>query len=144
VLDFGSDIEDPHGYAKSDPKLVDTVGPSRSLQKLRKELGGVSTQAVHQRVGRGTLLALPTSDRNFVYPTFQFVRVNGKITVKRGLLKMFKHMQTIDPWQIAVLLNTPAAPELAGRTPVEWEKDGGEIQELERLALKCADEWERA
>lgn len=143
VLKQGAGVESSHDYAVSDSTLVDTVGPSWSIGKLREELGGRSYQAVHQRVGRGTLLALPTSDGATVYPIFQFIRRNGMLKVKPGLIKMFKILQGQDPWQIAVSLNTPA-PELGGLSPVAWEQEQGDTEALERLAEAFVREWERS
>lgn len=143
VLEQGAGAERSHGYAISDSALVDTIGPSWSIGKLREELGGRSYQAVHQRVGRGTLLALPTSDGATVYPIFQFIRRNGMLIVKPGLIKMFKILQGQDPWQVAVSLNTPA-PELDGLSPVTWEKEHGDTDALEKLAETFVREWERS
>lgn len=141
VIEESRPVEDSHAYTTDGTALVDTVGPSWTIDKLRKELGGVSYQAVHQRVGRGTLLGLPTSDGVTVYPLFQFVRTNGKLTVRPGLLQMFKILKEQEPWQVAVLLNTPA-PELEDHTPVEWEKNGGDIEHLEQLATVLKQEME--
>lgn len=124
----------------SRPALVDLVGPSWSTKKVRAELGGVSAQAVHQRADRGTLWSLPTSDGSAVFPTFQFVRRNGRVETKPGLRAMFKILRGQDPWAVAVLLRTPAS-ELDGHSPVEWEKNGGGTEALEHLARALVREW---
>lgn len=136
----GGGVDDSHEHAVADSALVNAVGPSWSTRKLRNELGGVSSQAVHQRVARGTLWALPTREGTRVYPTFQFVRRHGKLLTKPKLQAMFKILQSQDPWQVAVLLNTPA-DELDGVSPVQWEKEGGRIGDLERLAHNLVREW---
>lgn len=136
----GGSVDDSHEHAVADSALVDTVGPSWSTKKVRDELGGVSSQAVHQRVARGTLWALPTSDGSRVFPTFQFVRRNGTLQTKSKLQAMFKILEGQDPWQVAVLLNTPAA-ELDGISPVDWEKQGGSVVDLERLAHNLVRQW---
>ena len=138
----GAGIDDPHAEALTDSALVDTVGPSWSTKKLRAELGGISPQAVHQRVARGTLWALPTSDGAAAFPTFQFVRRNGRLETKRGLQVMFKILRGEDPWAVAVLMQTPA-PELEGASPVEWERSGGSIDALEHLAHDVVHGWNR-
>lgn len=127
-------------HAVSDGALVDTVGPSWSSAKLRAELGDVTRQALHQRVQRGTLLALPTREGMSVYPVFQFIRRGGRIEVPAGLRAMFKVLQGQDPWTVAVALRTEA-PELGGATPVEWENRGGDASALEELAEAMLREW---
>lgn len=135
-------VDDSHAEAVADSALVDAVGPAWSTRKVRAELGGVSPQAVHQRVARGTLWALPTSDGSTVFPTFQFVRRNGRLETKRGLQAMFKILRAEDPWAVAVLMKTPA-PELGDTSPVEWERRGGSVDALERLAHDLVREWSR-
>lgn len=137
-----AEIDDAHDAALADSSLVDAVGPSWSTRKVRAELGGVSPQAVHQRVARGTLWALPTSDGATVYPTFQFVRRNGRVETKAGLRAMFTILRGQDPWAVAVLLTTPAQ-ELEDLSPVEWERAGGSQEALESLAHAVVDEWNR-
>ncbi|MGP5088582.1 hypothetical protein [Brachybacterium tyrofermentans] len=137
-----ANIDDSHAGAVADSALVDTVGTSWSIRKVRTELGGVSPQAVHQRVDRGTLWALPTSDGSSVFPTFQFVRRNGRLGTRRGLQAMFRVLRAEDPWAVAVLMNTPA-PELDGLSPVDWERRGGGADALERLAHALVREWNR-
>lgn len=138
----GARIDDPHAGAIADSAMVDTVGPSWSTKKVRAELGGVSAQAVHQRVDRGTLWALPTSDGATAFPIFQFVRRNGRLETKPGLRAMFKILRGQDPWAVAVLMQTPA-PELAGMSPVEWERSDGGTEALEQLARDLVREWNR-
>lgn len=55
---------------------------------------------------------------------------------------MFKILQDQDPWEVAVLLNTPA-PELYGQSPVEREKSGGQMHRLEQLAVSLMNEQQR-
>lgn len=141
-MSTGARIEDSHSEAVADSALVDEVGPLWSTRKVRAELGGVSTQAVHQRADRGTLWALPTSDGAIVFPTFQFVRRNGRLETKRGLQVMFKILRGEDPWAVAVLMNTPA-PELGEVSPVDWERRGGSMDALESLAHALVREWSR-
>lgn len=135
-------VDDSHEEAVADSALIDAVGPSWSTRKVRAELGSVSPQAVHQRVDRGTLWALPTSDGSTVFPTFQFVRRNGRLETKRGLQAMFKILRAKDPWAVAVLMKTPA-PELDGMSPVDWERRGGSVDALKRLAHDLVRDWSR-
>lgn len=119
--------------AVADSALVDTIGPSWSSAKLRSELGDVSRQALNQRVKRGTLLGLPTSDGATVYPVFQFRRRGVRVEIMPGLPSVLKALTDQSAWAVAVLLNT-AAPELDGATPVEWARRGGDAARLEELA----------
>lgn len=127
-------------HAITDGALAEAVGSAWSSAKLRAELGNVTRQALNQRVQRGTLLGLPTSDGATVYPIFQFVRRGGKVDVRPGLRGMLKALHGQDPWTIAVALRTPA-PELDGATPVDWEKRGGDESVLESLAEEMLREW---
>ena len=127
-------------HAITDGALAEAVGSAWSSAKLRAELGNVTRQALNQRVQRGTLLGLPTSDGATVYPIFQFVRRGGKVDVRPGLRGMLKALHGQDPWTVAVALRTPA-PELDGATPVDWEKRGGDESVLEELAEVMLREW---
>lgn len=132
-VDSASDWDRTATRAIADSALVDTIGSSWSSTKLRAELGGVSRQALNQRVRRGTLLGLPTGDGVTVYPVFQFHRRGGRVEVLPGLQPIVKALSDQSAWSVAVLLNT-AAPELDGATPVEWERRGGDADRLAELA----------
>lgn len=141
--DASSDADSTATHAIADSALVDTVGPSWSASRLRTELGGVSRQALNQRVKRGTLLGLPTGDGVTVYPVFQFYRRGGRVEVLPGVQAILKELVDQSAWSVAVLLNT-AAPELEGATPVEWERRGGEADRLAELAGVLKRERSRA
>lgn len=55
---------------------------------------------------------------------------------------MFKILKDLNPWHVAVLLNTPV-PELDEHSPVAWERQGDDVEDLERLAHRFLGEWSR-
>jgi hypothetical protein len=77
------------------------------------ELLGITPQAVHARRQRGTLLAVPQLNGEFLYPACQF-RENGVVP---GLDRFLRAFHVRSPWtQLAVLLSPN--PQLDGRSPL--------------------------
>ena len=100
--------------AVSGAMWTDHLGPFYNTEGVMALLGGVSKQAVHDRVRRHRLLALRTDSGRLVYPTFQFV---GHAPVT-GLDKVLAIVLPDDAesWMVASWLCTPD-PAL-GSTPV--------------------------
>lgn len=97
-------------------------------------LGGVSKQAVNDRVRRHRLLALRTGSGRLVYPVAQF---DGERVVA-GLSDVLDVLVPDDTeaWMVASWLTTPD-PELAGRTPLEALR-AGERTEVVRAARELS------
>ena len=95
---------------------TDAVGPFYSTEGVMSLLGGISKQAVNDRVRRHRLLALRTGAGRLVYPTAQFHddRVIGGLG---DVLDVLVPDDT-EAWMVASWLTTPD-PDLSGRTPIE-------------------------
>ncbi len=127
----------PHG---STNELARLLAPFWSAVKVRQVFDGASRQLLAERRKSGTLLGLKTSDGDIVYPVFQFQQREGRVEVRPGLVPMLRVLRRFDPWSVAVLLHAPA-PELRGRTPLSWVREGRPAAPLIELAEAVAREW---
>lgn len=121
-----------HGYD-------DLVGPFLTTDAVRRTLGGVSRQAVHDRSERRTLLRVQTSDGMNLYPSFQFV--GGEVPARiRTAISAFRDVP-VDGWAIATWFSIPS-DGLDGLTPRAWladpERGAGVVHGLARQA---AHQW---
>lgn len=93
------------------------LGPFFTTKGIARVLGGVSRQAIDDRRRRRTLLALKTSDGEWVYPRFQ---LDDRNRVLRGLPEVLAcfDVETIDEWTLASLLTT-RQDALDGRSIIE-------------------------
>ncbi len=99
----------------------DQVGPFYDTEGVMTLLGGVSKQAVNDRVRRHRLLALRTGSGRLVYPTGQF---DGRQVVA-GLGAVLDALVPDDTeaWMVASWLST-TDDALGGRTPIDALRDG--------------------
>lgn len=109
-------------FTVSGQAWADEVGPFYDTDGARVALGGVTKQAVSQRVSAGRLLGLRLAsdgsgrDR-LVYPVWQF-----RDAVLRPLPAVldaagYRPDRPVTGWTVAAWLTTPA-PDLRGMTPV--------------------------
>ena len=100
---------------------TDAVGPFYDTEGVMTLLGGVTKQAVNDRVRRHRLLALKTGSGRLVYPVAQF---DGERVVD-GLGDVLDVLVPDDTeaWMVASWLTTPD-PDLNDRTPIEALRDG--------------------
>jgi hypothetical protein len=105
---------------------TDQVGPFYDTDGVMGLLGGITKQAVHDRVRRHRLLALRTGSGRLVYPTGQF---DGQ-SVLHGIGAALEVILPDDTesWAVASWLATPDSA-LSGSTPLESLKAG----ELDRV-----------
>lgn len=122
--------------ARIDNGLGDQIGPFYDTAGVMKILGGVSKQAVEARRRKGTILALRTSDRKFVYPLFQF----AEGTVNRALLPAIHALRTSPAWSAALWFVTDN-DDLDGMRPLEWVTTGLPAKTVEISAQRTAAEW---
>ncbi|WP_156044043.1 hypothetical protein [Cellulomonas sp. HZM] len=118
------------------------VGPFFDLEGVRRLLGGTSRQAVHDRVKRGTLLQVRTSDDVLLYPAFQFDGTDVSPRIRQVLI----HLRDagVDGWTIATWFSVPAA-DLDGDSPRTRLVDAGApIEPVEQLAIAAARRWAAA
>lgn len=101
--------------AVSGTMWTDAVGPFFDTDGVMALLGGVSKQAIHDRVRRHRLLALRTGSGRLVYPTAQFVDEH----VVEGLGKVLAVLipDDAEAWMVASWLTT-ADPDLGDRSPI--------------------------
>ena len=97
----------------------DAVGPFYLGDQVRALLGGITRQALAERRSRLTLLALRTSDGEWVYPARQFDLAAGEVPdALAGVLQSF-HTWDDDDWTIAAWLCRPLS-ELGGSSVLSW------------------------
>jgi hypothetical protein len=97
--------------AKGD--LLRRAGGALRLGEAARRMG-VTPQAVHARRKRGTLLAVPQANGEWLYPACQF----GADGPFPGLAAVLQAFGVASPWtRLAVLLSP--ADALEGRTPLE-------------------------
>ena len=96
----------------------------------------VSKQAVEQRRKRNTVLALPTSDKRWIYPTWQF----RDHEVMPGLADVLNVFEGQPAWSVATWLTTPSS-ELNGKTAVERLTDDPDSEDVMLIARHTAARW---
>lgn len=128
--------------AASDLLWERELGPLASTAQVCGIIG-VSRQAIHERVQRGTLLALPASGGGYTFPLFQFGDNGRPLRRLSELIEIFLS----DPpavettYTIASWLVTPQ-PELEGRTPIALLRDGDD-EPVRVAARRYADRLRR-
>lgn len=126
-------IPQPSPWAK-------VLGPVYTTGGVRALLGGITRQAVDDRVSRGTLFALATADRHRVFPAFQFDEKNEPL---EGLPEVIARLRPhADEWMIASFLTQPAGA-LDGRSPVVWLRERRERDRLDSFTRATASRWAR-
>ncbi len=99
----------------------DELGPFYDSDGVRQLLGGVSKQAVSERVHRHRLLALRTGSGRLVYPAFQFA---GRAIIPGfGDVLSIVAPDDVESWFTASWLTTPDSA-LGGHSPVDTLKAG--------------------
>jgi hypothetical protein len=96
---------------------------SYSTQEVADLLGGISRQAVSQRVAKGQLMSIQISGKAW-FPDWQFS--NGRLV--RGLAEVIAAFAELgeDAWSADAIMRT-ALPEEGGRTPAEILA-GGDVE----------------
>lgn len=113
---------------------TDAVGPFYSTEGVMNLLGGISKQAVSDRVRRHRLLALRTGSGRLVYPAAQFH--DERVVDGLGDVLDVLVPDETEAWMVASWLTTPD-PELAGRNPIEALRSGDRA-EVVRSARELA------
>lgn len=119
------------------------AGPFHDTAGTRSVLGGISRQAVGQRISQGTILRVVTSDRRNLFPTFQFASgaVRPEVT---QVLRTLRSVDDADGWIRAVWFATPSG-SLNGMTPREIVTDAnawaGYANALVDLAREAGERW---
>lgn len=113
------------------------LGPLLASAQLRSLLGGISREALAQRVKRGTLLALRDQRGKVRYPLFQLDESAATPYPQvPALIKLFRD-RGLSSWELATFMTTPQ-PELSDRSPVDWMRSSGNEQLLLAVARESA------
>lgn len=119
------------------------IGPVYRTDQVRALLGGVSRQALNDRVKRNTLLALKTRDGVTVYPAWQFA--DGQVLPGLAeVLKVFvadEHGEIVDSWTLASWLRT-GLDELDGGSVAD-RLLSGDADAARQAAAHAAARWSR-
>lgn len=122
--------------------LLDLVTPLWSAERTHAALDiDADAAATWRREGR--LLGVPASDGpDTFYPVGQFETIEGRVRVKPALVAFYRATTDLDPWTVAVTLQTPA-PELDGLSPMEWVDGSRNIEALVGLGETLSEEVRR-
>lgn len=119
------------------------IGPVYRTDQVRVLLGGVSRQALNDRVKRSTLFALKTRDGVTVYPAWQFT--DGQVLPGLAeVLKVFaadEHGEIVDGWTLASWLRT-GLDELDGGSVAD-RLLAGDAAAARQAAAHAAARWSR-
>lgn len=99
-------------------RLLNAEGGSLSVSQVEKMLG-ISRQAIHKRCSKGKLIALSTSKRGYLFPSWQFT-ANG---ILPGLEQVLVALDENDPWMQASFMLNPNI-WLDGISPLEMLRQG--------------------
>jgi hypothetical protein len=134
-------LKDPAGFGAELAQLAATratlqaaIGGHVSVAETAKILGVSSRQAVHQRIERGTLLAMDVAGQ-IVVPTYQFDgnRVRPEITRTAKLLGP----AGLSDVAVVSWFTTPQ-PELDGIAPAKWLAAGSDATRVYEAARHTA------
>lgn len=117
--------------------LDERIGPFYDTSGVRALLK-VGRRAIDDRRRRGTILAVRTSDKHWLYPTFQFDGAALRPEVL-AVLRAFRDVG-VGRWTVAAWFTTPAE-DLGGRTPVECLNDRLDEEAVHELASSTARRW---
>lgn len=148
VTDFSGEAERATVNAMADAVLAanrinDRLGAFYTTDRVRKILGGVSRQAISDRVKNGRLLRVTTADGVVLFPAFQFA--NGSMRLNLPQLLKVLLGSGVDGWTVAYWLTARIA-QLGETTALEVldSGDADRIADLTRIAVDDAAGWAAA
>lgn len=112
------------------------LGPLLASAQLRSLLGGISREALAQRVKRGTLIALRDRRGKVRYPLFQLDESGAVPSEVPTLVKLFRD-RGLSTWELTTFMTTPQR-ELDDRSPIDWIRSTGDDQLLLAVARESA------
>lgn len=145
VTDFSGEAERATVNAMADAvlkanRINDRLGAFYTTDRVRKVLGGISRQAVSERVKNDGLLRVTTADGVVLFPAFQFA--HGALAP--GLRKLLNLLlgTGVDGWTVAYWLTARQA-QLGEATALDVlaSADTDRIAELHKLAAEDAAGW---
>ncbi|WP_369186097.1 hypothetical protein [Streptomyces sp. R08] len=119
----------------------ESVGPFYSANAICEKMG-IDHHNLAGLVKGEQILALPTSDHDYIYPVRQFF---GEISLEvlpgwPGILRTFGD---IDPWIIASWSSAVDPASLEGMSPWEWLQTGGDSDPVILEAREFVGSWKR-
>lgn len=104
-----------------------------------RELLGISRQALHKRVVKGTLLGLP-GERTTLFPVWQFDAAGQVRPAVVDALRVFRDRlgEEVDP-RIVLAWATAPQPELKDESPAAWLEADRDPEPLVRAAERAAE-----
>lgn len=112
------------------------LGPLLNTRQVAELLLVGTRQAVHDRVKRHRILALPTGQREHAYPAFQFDGKGQPYPAIAPVLEAFA-VSRLSPHTIASWFVTPQ-PLLDDLTPAHWVAEGRDDDRLTKAARRSA------
>jgi hypothetical protein len=103
-------------------------------------MGMSEQQLLVERVAQRLLSVVPRDSGQHFYPVFQFESMEGRVRVRPGLISFMQAVGPRDPWTTGVISVTPM-DELDGLTPVEWLRQGQDIEWLVTIGHQIRSEW---
>ncbi|PPF53448.1 hypothetical protein C5C13_15085 [Clavibacter michiganensis] len=148
ITDFSDDARDATvksalAGVREANHLNDRLGAFYTLERVMTLFGGVSRQAVNDRVKKHRLLRVQTSDGMFLFPAFQFE--GAELRPHLAALLQVLLASGEDPWTVAYWL-TVQLDEFEERTALEVvdSREADRIDELLDLAREDAASWHNA
>lgn len=113
-------------------------GPLLTSAEIRNLLGGISREALAQRVKRGTLFGLRDERSRVRYPLMQLdEEARTPLKGLPALIKLFRGLD-LSGWELASFL-TAVQPELDGQPPTAWLAEGREPELVFAVASEAAE-----
>lgn len=148
ITDFSDDARDATvksalAGVREANHLNDRLGAFYTLERVMTLFGGVSRQAINDRVKKHRLLRVQTSDGMFLFPAFQ---IEGG-DLRPGLAGLLQVLLASgeDPWTVAYWLTAPIE-DFEGRTALEVldTREADRVDELLDIARDDASSWHNA
>lgn len=146
LLDDADFVEDRDAFVAAGAEIAGHTAHLAVTAFTADEVGtglGISASRVRQKRLAGELWAIPDG-HTWVFPVLQFeTDDNGAPTRQvRGLDRVFKALPAdLHPVAVAGFLRTPQPDLFHGRplTPVEWLRDGGDVNQA--VAAAANTDW---
>lgn len=121
-------------------RINSRIGPLYTAERVRAELGGLSRQALYQRVKARRLLRVTTADEKTLYPAFQFS--SGQLLPGLGDLLQILLSADADGWTVAYWL-TAVHHRFGDQTALDVLSSGQphDVETLKAIARADAAGW---
>lgn len=121
-------------------RVNDRLAPFYTSERARRELGGISRQALHDRHRNHRILRVTTAEGQRLYPAFQFHQAEVPSQIAEVLQTLLSTGE--DGWAVAYWM-TAQLPQLEERTPAEVLVYGSteDAATVRRMAEADASGW---